>query len=120
MAPIDLPAPIGCHFCEVDGVWEISIFAANTEVVGGRRDGRCFHSKFTMELLPILWLFDDGQNVTWQNAPVNRSDELGAHLSLDADYRGHAVRLHVLAQAPRRFEAGRQLLVHENAIVESW
>lgn len=120
MLPIDLPAPVGCHVCEIDGIHELSVFPATTEVVGGKRDGRHLLPTFHLEVLPLLELFEEIKAIDWQNAPVNKSDELGAHVVIEAQYQGHEVRLQILARAPQRFEAGRQLHVHKNAIVETW
>lgn len=120
IAPADLLSPIGCHYCEVDGHWEISLFASTTEVVGGSRDGRRRQSKFTVNLMKVLGLFDEIKACHWQNRAVNRTDELGAHFSVEARYAGHLVWLRVLADAPRRFSSGRQARVHDDAIVEIW
>ncbi len=120
IAPAELLAPLGCHFCEVDGQWEVSLFAAATEVVGGSRDGRRRQSKFTLNVLKVLGMLDEIKAIHWQNRAVNRSDELGAHISIEARYAGHAVWLRVLADAPRRFSSGRQIRVNDDAIVETW
>lgn len=120
IAPAELLAPLGCHFCDVDGHWEISIFASTTEVVGGSRDGRRHQSKFTVNLLKVLGLFEEIKACHWQNRAVTRADELGAHFSVEARYAGHPVWLRVLADAPRRFSPGRQARINENAIIDIW
>ena len=120
IAPADLLAPLGCHYCEVDGHWEISIFASSTEVVGGSRDGRRRQSKFTLNLMKVLGLLEEIKSCYWQNRAVNRSDELGAHFAVEARYCGHPVCLRVLADTPRRFAPGRQARVHENSIIDMW
>lgn len=120
IAPADLLAPLGCHICEVEGQWEISLFASSTEVVGGSRDGRRRQSKFTVNLMKVLGLFEEIKACHWQNRPFSASDELGAHFSVDAHYAGHPVSLRVLAAAPKRFSSGRQARVNDDAIVETW
>ena len=120
IAPADLLSPIGCHFCELDGRWEISVFASSTEFVGGRRDGRRQQSKFSLNLLRVLALLDNVQACHWQSRAIAPSDELGAHFSVEGKYQGHSVWLRVLAEAPRRFTPGRQARIHENAIVDTW
>lgn len=114
------PCPIGCHFCEVDGMWEVSLFASSTEIVGGSNDGKCKQSPFIMNVATILPLFDSVESVQWQSQPVDRKDELGAHLAIEGTVEGHPVSLRVLAKAPRRFASGRQVRVHENAVVRRW
>lgn len=120
IAPIELLSPVGCHFCEADGRWEVAIFASTTEVVGGRRDGRNVQSKFRLNVLQLLAMFDDVLRCDWQNLPVDRDDELGAHLSIEGSHQGHDVWLRILSEAPRRFPAGRQARVHDNAIIDTW
>ena len=112
--------PIGCHICEVDGSWEVSLFASRTEIVGGSRDGKFQQPVYTLDVLRILPLFDAVDAVQWQNQPVNRRDELGAHLEINGRIEEHPVSLRILAKAPSRFGAGQQMRVHENAVVQTW
>ncbi|MFO1022202.1 MAG: hypothetical protein U0903_16150, partial [Planctomycetales bacterium] len=46
----DVLAPLGCHYQEVDGLWEASLFCGSTEVIGGEFDGRRHDSKFFVDL----------------------------------------------------------------------
>ena len=120
LIPLKNAFPIGCHCCEVDGRWELSLFASSTEIVGGVHDGKCQPSVFAMNLMSILLHFDEVESVQWQNQPVDRKDELGAHVAIDGRIDGNAVSLRVLAKAPRRFACGQQVRVHENAVVQTW
>jgi hypothetical protein len=46
LIPADVLSPIGCHFGFADEAWEISLFAASTQIVGGKHDGVLRPSRF--------------------------------------------------------------------------
>ena len=50
---LDVLAPLGCHYHDADGVWEVTLFASLTEVVGGAKDGVLRRSKFSVDLLQL-------------------------------------------------------------------
>ena len=55
---VDTLPPIGCHVCNADDIWEISLFVSPTEIVGGEHDGERVSSMFLVDTLVILELFD--------------------------------------------------------------
>lgn len=120
MMPADVMAPIGCHFCLVDGTWEISLFAAATQIVGGKNDGVLRPSRFHLDVQALMGLFSEVRNVSWQALPFAANDELGPHIALEGVYGGNAVSLRILARAPRRFEPGRRAIIYEHAWEEIW
>jgi hypothetical protein len=120
MTPVDFLAPIGCHFCCVDGQWEITLFAAATEVVGGRKDGVKRPSNFTMDLARVFELFNEVTTFHWQALSLGTDDDLGAHVSLEGICQGQPVWLRVLSRAPRRFEPGRQARIYDQRWNEVW
>jgi hypothetical protein len=120
MIPADVLAPIGCHFGFADETWEISLFAAATQIVGGKHDGVLRPSRFHFDLQAVSKLFSEIHHVTWQALPLATDDELGSHVAITGAYREHPVTLRVLARAPRQFAAGRRALVYENTWEETW
>ncbi len=120
MIPADMMAPVGCHFCLVDEIWEISLFAANTQIVGGKQDGVLRPSRFQVDLQAVTKLFSAVHHLAWQPLPLAADDELGAHVAIDGLYAGHSVSLRILSRAPKQFTAGRRAIVYENAWEETW
>lgn len=124
MYPIDLLAPLGCHYHyndEIDGgQWEVTVFAGSTEIVGGEFDGMQQPSRFCLNLGSMLKYFGEVSTFHWQTAPVAEDDELGAHVAIEGTYKGQSVWLRVLAEAPERFECGRQANVYELRLEEVW
>jgi len=120
MQPADVLAPVGCHFCHVEGTWEVSLFASSTEVVGGKQDGLLRFSRFRMDLRALMDLFSEVEDVSWQALPMGPEDELGAHVAVGGTYAGNRVWLRILAQPPRRFSHGRRAISYEPAWEETW
>lgn len=107
IAMIDAVSPFGCHFCFVDGVWEVTLFAEAVEVVGGPRDGAIKKSRFGVHITEILELFQNVSSCTWQAQSMGEGDDLGPHLSVEGDYQGRLVWLRVLAEPPADFPVRR-------------
>ena len=122
MIAVDVLAPVGCHYYhdESRDQWEVAVFAAKTETVGGRFDGRMIPSRFHIDVLGLLKVFGKADQVHWQALSMGDEDDLGAHLSIEGTYCGHAVWLRVLSAAPDQFEAGRYFDAHEMRMVERW
>lgn len=120
LSPLDVLPPLGCHYSRVGRVWEITLFAAATEVVGGTFCGKRLTSRFTMRVLPVVNLFSDVSKIEWQTTPFSKSDELGSHLSIKGTYRDKLVRLRILAKPPQRFRPGRRAKVYEHAFEDVW
>jgi hypothetical protein len=120
MNPVDLLSPVGCHFCRVDGIWEITLFASNTQIVGGKKDGVLRPSRFQVDLRAVIDLFSDISSIDWQPLPLAVDDELGAHLSVAGTFSGNPICLRILARAPRRFEPGRRAVVYDGIWEETW
>ncbi|MEX1231032.1 MAG: hypothetical protein WEB58_12380 [Planctomycetaceae bacterium] len=122
IAPVDLMAPIGCHFFHepLTDEWEISLFASSTEIVGGEFDGIAHPSKFTVDIAAVMKCFDKVERVHWQNLPIADDDELGPHLSFEGLFDGYNVWVRILAAAPAQFSHGRRLSVYEMKIEDLW
>jgi len=116
----ELLAPLACHYQEVDGTWEVSLFCGGTEIIGGEYDGEMRCSRFFLDLLDAMQLFDHLECVTWQAQPMGERDDLGPHVSIQGKIGEHPVWLRILAQAPEQFSPGRKAIVYENTLEEQW
>jgi len=116
----DVLSPLGCHFQQVKGIWEVTLFASRTEIVGGSEDGGTSHSPFDVDLKSVLGLFSRVDAICWQTQPLGRNDELGAHLSIEGLYEDKQVWLRITSTAPERFEAGRRAIVNLHQFEETW
>jgi hypothetical protein len=105
--PLGPSAPLGCHYVQVDGVWEITLFTEATEVLGGPEDGTVKQSKFAVRISDILDVFQSVSNCSWQAHHAGENDDLGPHLAVEGTYKGRLIWLRILAQAPERFPPRR-------------
>lgn len=115
-------APVGCHhyFDEESGVWEISLFVSDTEVVGGPCDGKMISSGLQVDVLKVIEAFDSRPEIYWQSEAVEEDDQLGNHLSFEGPARGNHVWLRILHQAPRWAGPGRLLHAARGIVEELW
>lgn len=120
MMPTDVMAPIGCHYCCIEGTWEIALFASSTQIVGGQRDGEVRRSRFCLDVRAISALFSQMHDVVWQAHGQGADDELGPHVGFSGIYAGNRVELRILAFPPKRFESGRRAIVYTPAWEETW
>ena len=115
-------APVGCHhyFDTESGVWEISLFVSDTEIVGGPCDGKLISSGLQVDILKVSEAFDAPPAVYWQSEALEEDDQLGNHLSLEGAARGNPVWLRILHQAPRWAGPGRLLHAVRGIMEELW
>jgi hypothetical protein len=116
----DVLSPLGCHFQQVQNIWEVTIFASRTEIVGGPQDGLMYDSGFSIDVNGVQKLFAGNPAVSWQAQSLGENDELGAHLSLEGYYGTKQVWLRITSKAPERFDVGRRALVNQNRIEDVW
>ena len=105
--PLGPSAPLGCHYVQVDGIWEVTLFTESTEVLGGPEDGTVKQSRFAVRISEILDVFQSISNCTWQAHSIGENDDLGPHLAVEGTYKGRQVWLRILAQAPLQFPPRR-------------
>jgi hypothetical protein len=119
---LDVLAPLGCHYYynEPAEQWEVALFASNTEVVGGKRDGSLKPSRFSVDLQRVIAEFDSVSALHWQTLSMGPADELGPHLSLEGTFESRSVWLRILAHAPARFESGRYFRLYEMRLEDIW
>lgn len=120
MHPTEVMSPVGCHYHLAEDVWEVTIFASKTEVIGGEQDGLRFPSRFVLDVGALIGLFSDVDEVRWQNLAQAVDDELGAHLAIEGIHRGMRMVLRITAEAPDRFDSGRLANVYEMRFVDVW
>lgn len=112
--------PIGCHFARHDGVWEVTLFASQTEVIGGPLDGRRTHARFQVDLQHVMAAFDRLDACFWQAQELGFEDDLGPHVSIEGLVGDEHVWLRITAFAPTRFEPGRLAYVLGQTWKEVW
>ncbi|HID24310.1 MAG TPA: hypothetical protein EYP14_18170 [Planctomycetaceae bacterium] len=120
MRAADILAPIGCHYCHAQfpkDQWEVTLFVAKTETVGGPQDGATTLSPFTLDLAQLMELFSEVESFHWQALRFGPGDELGPHISIEGHCGGVSVWLRVLAEPPDRFGPGRNICVDHGEII---
>lgn len=120
MHPHDVLSPVGCHYHQDEDLCEVLVFASQTEVYGGRRDGRRFPSRFTLDVKSLISLFTSIDAVEWQALRQDAEDDVGAHLAIVGDYRGRRLCLRIPSRAPDCFDAGRIANVLEGRFIDKW
>ncbi|MEZ5943381.1 MAG: hypothetical protein R3C18_18455 [Planctomycetaceae bacterium] len=102
---LDEPS-LGCHFHFADEVWEVTLFFAATEVVGGAFDGVRTQPTFWLDVRQLFSVMDVDQ-MHWQSQAVNSDDDLAAHVSVTGQYHGKSIWLRVLANSPAAMPPGQ-------------
>lgn len=115
-------AAIGCHhfFDEQRVVWELTVFFGRLEIVGGAHDGETFNAGFSLDVTSLAAEFDYPPEIRWCGAAQGRTDDLGAHLSLEGLWHGRRVWLRFLSQAPAHLGPGSQLLATTGEFRPLW
>lgn len=114
-----IDAPLGCHFHPEDGIWEVTLFYAATEVVGGERDGSRTQALFWVDLRQLSEVLEIDQ-LHWQSHPVDGDDQLGAHVSMTGCYRGQSIWLRILANSPTELPPGQLENSPCGTVMENW
>ena len=91
--------------------WMVFLFLGDTEIVGGRDDGRLDPLEFRFDLLGLLDLLEDVQQIQWMVLPVGNdpSDNDRSYISIVAHYQGHPGSLRLLSIAPENAGPGLRL-----------
>jgi hypothetical protein len=87
-------------------LWEVRIYYAPGEAVGGADDGAMLAPGFTLDLTRLTSVFDKLTEVCWRSHSFGPHDQEGPHVSMEGVYQGHHVWLQVLAEAPEGEEPG--------------
>jgi len=118
--PFGRQTPLGCHYHRAKTGWEITLFAARTEIVGGPRDGEQQPARFAVNLAELCSVFDSIESFRWQAHRYSRRDEIGPHVAVEGKYRGQTVWLRIPAAAPKQFPPGRQTRANSSPSEELW
>ena len=116
----DVMPPLGCHFQKVDQIWEVTVFASRTEIIGGSQDGRVRHAPFAVDVKNLLDSFTTVDQVSWQTQRLGQCDDLGAHLSVEGLIEDQPVWLRITAISPERFDFGRRAYVNQCGFEDAW
>ncbi len=113
-------APLGCHFQHFNGVWEITLFASLTELIGGPQDGKLKNSHFNVDVKHLIDAFSTIESIAWQAHRMDQFDELGPHLAVEGTIHDKTVWLRITSSAPTQFGPGRQFFVNNQSIKDIW
>ena len=113
---------IGCHFHYdvIEDVWEVTVFPAATEIVGGSLDGTWLPSVFQLDINLLAALFDLPPGIHWQAGCMSEDDDLADHVALEGRYRGREVWVRILRTAPAEAGPGRLLHAQTGEIEVLW
>ncbi|MBS0205735.1 MAG: hypothetical protein JSS49_22770 [Planctomycetes bacterium] len=120
LEPMEPMPPVGCHYHQFDSGWEISIFPAKTEIVGGPEDGQQIAARFQVDILAVTELFTHITEMTWQSRSFDEQDQLGAHIAIGGVIEGEQVWIRILKSAPSCFDPGRKAMFHHGRLVDTW
>jgi hypothetical protein len=114
--------PVGCHFFhdQENLIWEVSVFVATTEIVGGPMDGTSFTASLRLNISDVISLFDKVSQIFWQSDAVADDDELAQHVSFEGTARGHKIWLRVLNESPQGTGPGRLLHSQSGELETLW
>ncbi len=118
--PHDDLAPLGCHFQQYNGVWEITLFASRTELIGGPQDGKLKDSHFNVDVKHLMGAFSTIESIAWQAHRMDQDDELGPHMAVEGTIDDKPVWLRITSTAPRQFGPGRHYFVNSKSIKDIW
>lgn len=116
----DQLAPIGCHLCQVEEVWEVTLFVSRTELLGGEFDGEHLPGRFTLDVGRALIALDEIAQCWWQPLAAAPDDEVGPHLSIVGRHAGHEVWVRIAAEQPEPLESGRVANTLTGVIEQRW
>ncbi len=119
---IDILSPIGCHSYhnQARDEFELTLFASQTQVIGGRLDGRNVPCGFDVNIGDVMDLFDEPPKVGWQALAKGKEDQIGPHIAFEGMYMGQLVWLRILGSAPQRYEHGRHLDTNSLKLEDLW
>jgi hypothetical protein len=118
--PHDDLAPLGCHFQQFNDVWEITLFASGTELIGGPLDGKLTNSHFSVDVKHLLDAFSAVESIAWQAHRMGQDDELGPHVAVEGTVADKTVWLRVTSTAPKQFGPGRHYFANDQSMKDLW
>lgn len=102
--PFSGVARVGYECAFSDGVWEISIFLGETEMIGGADDGRLMPVNFRFDLTSITRHFDQIESLHWNafpNSPVEEAQDKDlSFLTINGTVQSDTVMLQIHSTPP--------------------
>lgn len=98
MSEDDPAGPLGFRFREEEGTWEVVVYPAPVELVGGAHDGEVVDPGFRLDVEGLRSDFDSIQEIGWDSLALRDMD--GPHLWIEGTFDGHEILLKMLASAP--------------------
>lgn len=122
LSPVESLPPLGAHYFRDEEAprWEVTLFPAATEQVGGKHDGLIVPARFVGRFHGLFRLFGSTAWLYWQPTSLGPDDPLGAHIAVEGSWCGEPILLRILAQAPAGFPVGRRLNGLTGEIEELW
>ena len=115
MEPISELGPLAYRWCNEDDHWEIWVYPAPAELVGGAGDGAVVSPGFSLDIQELSSAFEELEDVRWQAQAFGPHDQVGRNLSFEGVYKGRGIWLLVLSEAPRDEEPGYKVDVTRRA-----
>ena len=100
MEPHNELGPLAYRWRSEDDHWEMVVYPAPAELVGGAADGAVVSPGFSLDIQELSTAFEEIEDIHWQAQPLGPHDQEGQHLSFEGVYGGHDVWLLVLSEAP--------------------
>lgn len=97
---------LGFRWRQDEDQWDIMVYPAPGELVGGANDGALVSPGFSFDVQGLTTVFEELVDVCWQAQAFGPHDQEGQHLSIEGVYDGHRIYLKVLSGAPQDEEPG--------------
>lgn len=99
-AQLGVESGTGCHvYRNTDGEWEVTLFS-DEESTGRMLGLNAIPAALSVDVFELVRVFDELSSCRWQSAPAAWDDDLGAHLSVEGKFEGHAVWLRIVSKMP--------------------
>ncbi|MEI7699146.1 MAG: hypothetical protein WCK86_05075 [Planctomycetia bacterium] len=115
-------APVGCHFkFERDmDLWEVTLFAGRSQVLGGPHDGMTVPTGLELDISRMLLSFEGTPGLSWQSEKYSDDDELGNHVLINGFCQGNHLHLRVLHDAPEWAGLSQRIHASTGRIEDLW
>ena len=108
--------PLGMRCGQEGDHWDVMVYLAPGELVGGAVDGSIVSPGFSLDVQRLSAAFDQLVGVHWQAQAFSPHDYEGQYISVEGVYEGHDVYLQILSEAPEDEHPGFKLNTVTGAI----
>lgn len=98
--------PLAFRWGSEDDFWEVMVYCAPGEAVGGAEDGAVLVPGFSLDVSELMSIFEELRDSHWQSHSFGPHGHKGSHISIEGVFQGHHVYLQVLAEAPEDEKPG--------------